>query len=61
MNSALVAPVVIGEGAFVATGAVVTANVPADALAVARSRQMVKDGWARKFRALKGADKPEKS
>lgn len=60
VNSALVAPVVIGEGAFVATGAVVTSNVPADALAVARSRQVVKEGWARKFRELKGATKPEK-
>ena len=49
-NSALVAPVTIGEGAIVAAGSVVTADVPADALAVARGRQEVKQGWAMRFR-----------
>lgn len=43
-NSALIAPVVIGEGAYVATGSVITDDVPADALALARSRQTVKEG-----------------
>jgi bifunctional UDP-N-acetylglucosamine pyrophosphorylase/glucosamine-1-phosphate N-acetyltransferase len=50
VNSALVAPVTIGEGAYVATGSIITENVPADALAVARSRQTVKPGWAEERR-----------
>lgn len=49
-NSSLVAPVQIGEGAYIATGSVITADVPADALAVARSRQQEKTGWASAFR-----------
>ncbi|MBB6309837.1 bifunctional UDP-N-acetylglucosamine diphosphorylase/glucosamine-1-phosphate N-acetyltransferase GlmU [Xanthobacter tagetidis] len=51
VNSALVAPVRIGKGAYVGTGAVITSDVPEDALAVARARQVVKDGWAKAFRA----------
>ncbi|KAA2243923.1 bifunctional UDP-N-acetylglucosamine diphosphorylase/glucosamine-1-phosphate N-acetyltransferase GlmU [Salinarimonas soli] len=50
-NSALIAPVRIGEGAYVGSGSVITDDVPADALAVARGRQAVKDGWAAAFRA----------
>ena len=50
-NSALVAPVAIGEGAFVGSGSVVTDNVPADALALGRGRQVTKEGWATEFRA----------
>ena len=42
---ALVAPVTIGRNAYVAAGSVVTEDVPAEALAIARSRQTVKDGW----------------
>jgi bifunctional UDP-N-acetylglucosamine pyrophosphorylase/glucosamine-1-phosphate N-acetyltransferase len=49
-NSALVAPVTIGDGAIVAAGSVVTRNVEPDALAVARGRQEAKPGWARAFR-----------
>lgn len=45
-NSALVAPVAIGEGAVVAAGSVITRDVPKDALGVARARQENKDGWA---------------
>ncbi len=45
-NSALVAPVTIGDGAYVAAGSVVTEDVPAKALAVARGRQRNVDGWA---------------
>ena len=59
-NSALVAPVTIGDGAYVASGSVITSDVPDDALAVARGRQAVKDGWAREFRELKGARKNDK-
>jgi bifunctional UDP-N-acetylglucosamine pyrophosphorylase/glucosamine-1-phosphate N-acetyltransferase len=45
-NSALVAPVSIGDGAYVASGSVITEDVPADALAVGRGRQANKLGWA---------------
>jgi bifunctional UDP-N-acetylglucosamine pyrophosphorylase / glucosamine-1-phosphate N-acetyltransferase len=56
-NSALVAPVKIGDGAYVGSGSVITHNVPADALAVARGRQSVKEGWAVRLRALKSEGK----
>lgn len=49
-DTALVAPVRVGDGAYVAAGSVVTENVPADALAVARGRQVNKPGWAAKRR-----------
>jgi bifunctional UDP-N-acetylglucosamine pyrophosphorylase/glucosamine-1-phosphate N-acetyltransferase len=50
-DTALVAPVRVGDGAYIAAGSVVTDNVPADALAVARGRQVNKPGWARARRA----------
>lgn len=46
-NSALVAPVAVGEGAVVAAGSVITRDVPKDALGVARARQDNKEGWAK--------------
>jgi bifunctional UDP-N-acetylglucosamine pyrophosphorylase/glucosamine-1-phosphate N-acetyltransferase len=49
-NSALVAPVIIGEGAIIGAGSVITSDVEADALAVARGQQQTKSGWARRFR-----------
>jgi bifunctional UDP-N-acetylglucosamine pyrophosphorylase/glucosamine-1-phosphate N-acetyltransferase len=52
-NSSLVAPVKIGDGAYVGTGTVVTKNVPADALALARTPQTVKEDWAKRLRQLK--------
>lgn len=51
-NSTLVAPVEVGEGAYVAAGSVITESVPPDALAVGRSRQVNKPDWARKRRQL---------
>jgi bifunctional UDP-N-acetylglucosamine pyrophosphorylase/glucosamine-1-phosphate N-acetyltransferase len=45
-NSSLVAPVTIGEGAYVGAGSVITKSVPPGALAVARGRQEVREGWA---------------
>jgi bifunctional UDP-N-acetylglucosamine pyrophosphorylase/glucosamine-1-phosphate N-acetyltransferase len=51
-NSALVAPVSIGDGAYVGSGSVITDDVPAGALALGRSRQVVKEGWAALLRAL---------
>jgi bifunctional UDP-N-acetylglucosamine pyrophosphorylase/glucosamine-1-phosphate N-acetyltransferase len=56
-NAALVAPVSIGDGAYVATGSVVTQDVPPDALAVARGRQVVKEGRAARLRELHAAKK----
>jgi bifunctional UDP-N-acetylglucosamine pyrophosphorylase/glucosamine-1-phosphate N-acetyltransferase len=47
-DSQLVAPVTIGKGAFVAAGSSITENVPPDALAIGRARQVVKEGWAKK-------------
>jgi bifunctional UDP-N-acetylglucosamine pyrophosphorylase/glucosamine-1-phosphate N-acetyltransferase len=49
-NATLIAPVSVGDGAFVAAHSVVTEDVPADALAIARSRQSVKEGWAARKR-----------
>jgi bifunctional UDP-N-acetylglucosamine pyrophosphorylase/glucosamine-1-phosphate N-acetyltransferase len=44
----LVAPVRIGKGAFVAAGSTVTEDVPPEALAIARSKQVNKAGWAKR-------------
>ncbi len=49
-NSALVAPVRIGSGAYVGSGSVITKDVEPDALAVARGRQAAIKGWAARFR-----------
>ena len=63
-NSSLVAPVTIGDGAYVGSGSVVTRDVPPDALAVARGRQVEREGWAKSFReasaARKASAKPAK-
>jgi bifunctional UDP-N-acetylglucosamine pyrophosphorylase / glucosamine-1-phosphate N-acetyltransferase len=50
-NSVLVAPVRIGEGATVAAGSVITEDVPDGALAIARPRQTVKEGYAERVAA----------
>ncbi len=52
-DSTLVAPVSIGAGAYVAAGSCITEDVPADALALGRSRQANKPGWAAAKRAAK--------
>jgi bifunctional UDP-N-acetylglucosamine pyrophosphorylase / glucosamine-1-phosphate N-acetyltransferase len=53
---ALVAPVRVGDGAYVAAGSTITHNVPADALAIARGRQENKPGWAvKRLLAMKNA------
>jgi bifunctional UDP-N-acetylglucosamine pyrophosphorylase/glucosamine-1-phosphate N-acetyltransferase len=56
-NSALVAPVVIGDRAIVGAGSVVTRAVAADALVLARGEQAEKPGWAARFRAAMQAKK----
>jgi bifunctional UDP-N-acetylglucosamine pyrophosphorylase / glucosamine-1-phosphate N-acetyltransferase len=60
-NSSLVAPVKIGDGAYVGSGSVVTGDVPADALALGRGRQVVKDGWAEEWRASHATAKKRKA
>jgi len=59
-NSALVAPVSIGDGAIVAAGSVVTQSVEADALCLVRPAQEGKPGWAARFRAKMQARKAAK-
>ncbi len=51
-NSTLIAPIEIGAGAFTGAGSVLTDSVPADALALSRTPQVVKPEWAKKRRAL---------
>ena len=50
-DSTLVAPVTIGDRAYVAAGSAITADVPPGALAVARARQENKEGWVAKRKA----------
>jgi len=50
-DSTLVAPITIGDGAYIGAGSCITREVPADALAVGRSRQVTKEGWAAARRA----------
>ncbi len=52
-DSTLVAPVRIGKGAYVGAASCITENVPKDALAIGRGRQIVKEGWAREKRAAR--------
>ena len=55
-NTALVAPVTVGDGAYVAAGSVITHEVPADALTIARGQQVDKPGRASEIRTrLRGA------
>ncbi len=56
-NSALVAPVKIGARAYIGSGSVITEDVPADALALARGKQVIKQGWAARLRGLKSLGK----
>lgn len=63
-NSSLVAPVTIGDNAYIASGSVITKDVPADALALGRARQENKDGRAtllrEKYAAIKAAKAAQK-
>ena len=59
-NSALVAPVSIGDGAIVGAGSVVTRDVDADALVIARGQQRGFAGWAARFRKQQAARKDSK-
>ncbi|HEX4004843.1 MAG TPA: bifunctional UDP-N-acetylglucosamine diphosphorylase/glucosamine-1-phosphate N-acetyltransferase GlmU [Acidobacteriaceae bacterium] len=56
-DSTLVAPIVIGEGAYIAAGSCITEDVPADALALGRAHQTTKPHWAKNRRAQRDAGK----
>jgi bifunctional UDP-N-acetylglucosamine pyrophosphorylase / glucosamine-1-phosphate N-acetyltransferase len=59
-DATLVAPVRIGDGAYVAAGSTITENVPPDGLGIARGRQVTKPRWAsRKRRELAAAENPK--
>jgi len=51
-DSTLVAPVIVGDGAYIGAGSCITKDVPANSLAVSRARQIVKEGWAAARRVL---------
>ena len=53
-STMMVAPVSIGSGAIVGAGSVITEDVPADALGIARAEQTEVEGWAEKKRARLG-------
>jgi bifunctional UDP-N-acetylglucosamine pyrophosphorylase / glucosamine-1-phosphate N-acetyltransferase len=59
-NTALVAPVRLGDGAYVAAGSTITENVPAEGLGIARGRQSTKPGWAAKKRRELNAARSDK-
>ena len=50
VHNAFVAPVEIGDDAWIGAGSVITEDVPAESLAVARAKQETKDGWVRRKR-----------
>jgi bifunctional UDP-N-acetylglucosamine pyrophosphorylase / glucosamine-1-phosphate N-acetyltransferase len=56
-DAILVAPIAIGDGAYVAAGSTLTMDVPAGALALGRSHQVNKEGWATARQARRAADK----
>jgi len=58
-NTALVAPVTIGDGAIVAAGSTIGRDVAADSLAIERAPQEEKPGWAAAFRARHQPGKPK--
>ena len=55
-NATLVAPIKIDKGAYIAAGSTITDDVPADALALGRGRQAVKEGWAKRRRGDRGGN-----
>ena len=59
-NASLVAPLTIGDGAYTASGSVITEDVPADALALGRARQENKPGYAKKLKERALAKKAAK-
>jgi len=56
-DSILVAPVSIGDGAYVAAASCITKDVPSDALGISRPELQIKEGWASRKRAKLAAAK----
>jgi len=59
-NTALVAPIKVGAGAYTGSGSVITKEIAADALALSRATQVEKPGWAKRFREMKLAKRAKK-
>ncbi len=59
-NTNLIAPVRVGARSYIAAGSTITDEVPEDSLAVARSKQAVREGWAAKRRKLWEQEKKTK-
>lgn len=57
-DATLIAPLKVGKGAYVAAASCITEDVPADALAIGRAQQVIKEGWAKKKRQNARAAKP---
>jgi bifunctional UDP-N-acetylglucosamine pyrophosphorylase/glucosamine-1-phosphate N-acetyltransferase len=56
-NSTLVAPLKIGKGAYIGAASCITEDVPEDSLALGRSRQVTKEGWAKAKREARATAK----
>ncbi len=56
-NSSLVAPVKIGNGAYIGSGSVITKDVPDDAMALERNQQTIREGGAARYREMKTGGK----
>ncbi len=52
-HATLIAPITIGDGAYIAAGSPITEDVPDDALAIARSRPVIKEGRGKQLREKK--------
>jgi bifunctional UDP-N-acetylglucosamine pyrophosphorylase/glucosamine-1-phosphate N-acetyltransferase len=59
-NTALVAPIKVGAGAYTGSGSVITQEIAADALALSRAPLVEKPGWAKRFRDTKLAKRAKK-
>lgn len=53
-NTNLIAPVEVGDMAYIAAGSTITDNIPSDALSIARAKQVNKEGWVSKKKPYKG-------
>ena len=56
-NNTLVAPVEIGKDAYTAAGSTITQDVPPEALALGRARQVIKEGWVTRRREARAAER----
>ncbi|UTO29018.1 bifunctional UDP-N-acetylglucosamine diphosphorylase/glucosamine-1-phosphate N-acetyltransferase GlmU [Bartonella harrusi] len=59
-NSALIAPLIVGKSSYIASGSVITENVPVNSIAFGRARQVIKEDYAERLRARLSAKKQKK-